>query len=217
MTQSFGQDDESTRYHVTVEDDPTPLVRVVARLMRQALPYVDPESVGAAARAGATATVSSRHDAQAFTCAFTSTSIDLRHGVGADADASLVVDVGQDLALDTEASSGEETLQKLVNALLHPPVPSWRDAAQEFWRRTGTDRGMPRELVVDCTDEDVQLVLGEGVPTYTLSASGIELARVFSGAAPLLDSVFSGSVAIRGTLPQLSVMAGASNKVRFDV
>ena len=157
-------------------------------------------------------TVRSSGDAQALTVSFSEGSIALRHGAASDADAALVVDIADDLAVDTEASSGDKVLLDLVNALLHPPVPEWRDAAQVFWRRTSSGKGMPRELVVHCTDEDDQLVLGSGLPTYTLSATGVDLARVLSGAAPLLDSVFSGAVAICGTLPQLSVMAGASSR-----
>jgi hypothetical protein len=217
MTKSFGQVDVNDDLVVLVEDDPTPLVRVVARLMRLALPHADAESLAGASRGGATVSVRSAHDAQAFTCTFAPGSIGLRHGSTADADAALVVDVAKDLALDSETSSGDAALQELVDALMHPPVPSWREAAHEFWHRTSADRGMPQELVVHCTDEDDQLVLGDGIPTYTLSATSADLARVLSGTAPLLESVFSGAVAIRGTLPQLSVMAGASNKVRFDV
>jgi hypothetical protein len=217
MTQSIVQVEAVDGLAVIVEDDPTPLVRVAARLVRLALPQVDAEALGQACSAEASVSVSSRADAQALTCTFTAGSITLRHGAAADADAALVVDVAADLAPDLEKSSGDQHLVDLVDALLHPPVPVWRDAAQDFWRRTSADKGMPQELVVHCTDDDDRLVLGAGVPTYTLSATGVDLARVLSGAAPLLESVFSGTVAIRGTLPQLSVMAGASIKVRFDV
>jgi hypothetical protein len=216
MTKSFGQVQVLDDLVVTVEDDPTPLVRVAARLMRLTLLH-RADVLQEAGRTRATVSVASRDDAQALTCTFRPGSIHLRHGAVTDADASLVVDVAEDLALESEASTGDEALQGLVDRLLHPPVPYWRDAAQSFWDRTGADRGMPQELVVHCTDEEARLVLGDGATTYTLSASGADLARVLSGAAPLLDSVFSGAVAIRGTLPQLSVMAGASNKVRFDV
>jgi hypothetical protein len=43
------------------------------------------------------------------------------------------------------------------------------------------------------------------------------LAGVFTGADSFLDEVFAGNLMVRGTLPQLSVMAGASFKVRFHV
>lgn len=217
MTKSSGQVEVPGDIVVTVEDDPTPLVRVAARLVRLALLHAEAEALTQVGRTRATVTITSRADAQALTCTFGPRSIHLRHGAVTDADASLVVDVAEGLALDSEASTGDGALLELLDRLLHPPVPNWRDAAQSFWDRTGSDRGMPHELVVHCTDDDTQIVLGDGAPTYTLSATGEDLARVLSGAAPLLDSVFSGAVAIRGTLPQLSVMAGASNKVRFDV
>jgi hypothetical protein len=217
MTQSIVQVETTDGIAVIVEDDPTPLVQVAARLVRLAVPHTEPEACGRAGAAEASVTVRSSGDAQALTVSFNEGSIALRHGAASDADAALVVDIANDLAVDTEASLGDQGLLHLVNTLLHPPVPGWRDAAQHFWQRTSAGQGMPQELVLHCTDDDEQLVLGSGLPTYTLSATGIDLARVLSGAAPLLDSVFSGAVAIRGTLPQLSVMAGASNKVRFDV
>lgn len=217
MTQSPGHVDPRGDLSVTVEDDPTPLVRLAARLVRLALPHVRAELLTGAAADEATVSVSSNRDAQAITCTFRQGSIDLRHGATAHADAVLVVDLSEDLALDSSTSSGEPDLIELVDALLHPPVPHWRDAAQEFWRRTSADRGMPEQLVLQSTDEQAELVLGAGAPAYTLSATGRDLARVLSGAAPLLAAVFSGAVSIRGTLPQLSVMAGASHKVRFDV
>jgi hypothetical protein len=217
MTKSFGQLDGNGGFAVVVEDDPTPLVRAAARLVRLALPHVDAGPLAQAARDEVRVSVSSRDDAQTLTVTFSTGSVALLHGASPGADAALVVVVADDLALDAESSSGDQVLVELVDALLHPQVPQWRDAAQAFWQHTSADRGMPQQLVVHCTDEDDQLVLGAGTPTYTLSATGIDLARVLSGVAPLLDSVFSGVVAIRGTLPQLSVMAGASNKVRFDV
>lgn len=217
MTKSSGQVDVSGSAALIIEDDATPFVRVVARAMRLALAAADVESVAEAGRAGSTVAVSSRDDAQALTCTFAPGTVELCHGVTADVDATLVVDIGADLTRDGEKSIGDSQLLNLVDALLHPPIPDWREAAQAFWRRTQGDPGMPHELVLHCTDEDEYLVLGAGSPTYTMSARGSDLARVLSGTAPLLESVFSGTLAIRGSLPQLSVMAGASNKVRFDV
>jgi hypothetical protein len=110
-----------------------------------------------------------------------------------------------------------------LRSVLEPPLPQWRDAARGFWEFTSGDAGMPGQLVVTCDDDPSdagdagghELVLGTGTPRYVISGAAEKLARVFTGTDALLDEVFAGTVAVRGTLPQLSVMAGASLKVRF--
>jgi hypothetical protein len=60
-------------------------------------------------------------------------------------------------------------------------------------------------------------MLGAGLPTYRLVAEGVDLSRLCTGTVGFLEALGAGAVAIQGTLPQLSVMSGAFNKMRFDV
>jgi hypothetical protein len=107
---------------------------------------------------------------------------------------------------------------RFVSELLRPTLPEWRDAARSFWLATGSDVGMPRSLVIENSEvEGDVLQLGDGMPRYVIHGSPDRLAGVFTGADSFLDEVFAGSLRVRGTLPQLSVMAGASYKVRFHV
>jgi hypothetical protein len=72
-------------------------------------------------------------------------------------------------------------------------------------------------LVVECATSRERLVLGSGLPSYRLVADGDDLSRLCTGTVGLLEALGAGVVAIQGTLPQLSVMTGAFNKMRFDV
>jgi hypothetical protein len=117
-----------------------------------------------------------------------------------------------------DASTGDGALIDALAALLTPAsAGDWQSDAHAFWSRTAESAGMPRELVLECTTTDERLVLGSGLPTYRLVAAGDDLSRLCTGTVGLLEALGAGVVAIQGTLPQLSVMSGAFNTMRFDV
>ncbi len=134
------------------------------------------------------------------------------------ADAVLTLDLARRLEVVEVDTDGHDELVGLVSSLVNPVLPSWSDAAQEFWRTTGTDAGMPATLVIQNAEQyGDELELGAGLPRYTVHGTPDALAGLFTGADSFLDEVFAGNLKVRGTLPQLSVMAGASFKVRFHV
>jgi hypothetical protein len=203
------------KYLVQLEDDPTPLVRVVGRAVRATVQGADLSPLTDAGVA--VVVVRSKADPQAVTLTFADSGVHVSHGRAALPDLTLVADVNDCFALEGIEGEHDDRVVETVLSLLRLPLPGWRDAAETFWRLTSSDKGMPQTLVVQPNDQPDALVLGEGTPRYVISAAPDQLARVFSGAASFLDAVFAGTVQIRGTLPQLSVMAGASNKVRFHV
>ncbi|MFG3022500.1 hypothetical protein ACGFZQ_28775 [Streptomyces sp. NPDC048254] len=197
---------------VVLEDDPTPLVLSVGRTLRAAAR--DPQSSGVMASLRETVVVKSKDDPQAVTIRFAPGRVQVDHGISSDARLVLTVDPAHRFAV--RSVDGDEPDAPLVTAvlqLLEPGLPHWRDAASRFWEMTSQDPGMPRELVVVCEEEE--LVLGAGLPRYVISGAAEKLARVLTGADVFLDEVYTGSLAVRGTMTQLSVMAGASLKVRF--
>ena len=203
------------KYLVLLEDDPTPLVRVAGRAVRATVDDVDRSPLAAAGVAEVV--VRSKDDPQAVTLSFDEAGVRLSHGASSAPDLTIVVDVNSGFALESIEGEDAGRVVETVLALLQPPLPMWRDAAQSFWQLTSSDKGMPRTLVVQPSDEPDSLVRGEGTPRYVISAASGQLSQVFTGSTPFLDAVFAGAVKVRGTLPQLSVMAGASNKVRFHV
>lgn len=202
---------------VVIEDDATPFVRTVARAIRSALrrrgavPTVEP-----AARERAVV-ISANGDLQSASLVLAPGRIDISRGALPTATATAVVDV-YDLGVDVAASTGDRDLIDAVVTLIGPsPRVDLKTAADELWSRTGDAPGMPQELVLEVSTTGDRVVLGEGLPTYRIVAEEEVLSRLCTGTIGLLEALGAGEIAIQGTLPQLSVMTGAFNKVRFDV
>jgi hypothetical protein len=201
---------------IRIEDDAPPLVRLIGRTLRDShrLGYARAELT----RTSGTAAVRSHDTPQAATIAFGPTGIDVSSGVLVEPDATVTVDLNARFAPTAEAEGDADLAVGVLHALT-PPVPTWRDAAQRFWQRTRSLPGMPETLVV-VTEGPAgldQLVLGDGPSQYVIASDPNSLAGIFSGADDLVAVLSSGALGLQGTMSQLSVMAGASWKVRFDV
>ncbi|TCN53391.1 hypothetical protein EV641_10635 [Rhodococcus sp. SMB37] len=131
--------------------------------------------------------------------------------------ATVAVDA-YDLAVDVDASIGDIDLIKSIATLLNSPSPSdWKSAADGFWLRTAGAPGMPNELILECAQTQDRVVLGEGLPTYRIVADRDVLSRLCTGTVGFLEALDAGDIAVQGSFPQLSVMTGAFNTMRFDV
>lgn len=201
---------------VVPEPDATPLVRLLTRTIRTSL-LQRPDLVPTSSRLGVVV-IKSAADSQVASIDLDDSEIRVISGAMPGAHAVLTLDLARRLQVIDVDADGHDELVDLVSTLLIPALPSWSDAAQEFWRTTGADVGMPGTLVIQNADQlgDV-LELGAGLPRYTVHGTSDALAGLFTGADSFLDEVFAGNLMVRGTLPQLSVMAGASFKVRFHV
>jgi len=200
---------------VLIEDDASPLVRLVGRTLRDAAHVGHaPDELG---RTAGLVAVRSHDTPQAVTVAFGDGRIEVTSGVLVDPDATVAVDLHARFAA-TEAPTGDADLAAGVLLALRPPVPHWRDAAARFWEMTREIPGIPDVLVVDDVGPDgpEQRQFGEGTTRYRIAGPADLLAGVFSGADDFLASLAAG-VQVQGTLSQLSVMTAASWKVRFDV
>lgn len=201
---------------VVPEPDATPLVRLLARTFRTSLDQ-DPRLSELPLDLGVVV-IASADDAQVASVTISDGAIHVASGADPTARARLTVDIAQRLEVVQAEADGHDALVSFVSTLLRPTLPGWHDAAQTFWSATGTDRGMPRTLVVENSEvAGDTLNLGSGLPRYVVHGPADRLAGLFSGADAFLDQVFAGNLMVRGTLPQLSVMAGASFKVRFHV
>ncbi|GAB3199115.1 hypothetical protein GCM10027062_14840 [Nocardioides hungaricus] len=199
---------------VVPEADATPLVRLLTRTIRTSLAQ-QPDVLLAASRPSLLV-VQSATDAQAASVELLDDEIRVVNGAREAADATLTVDLAR--RLEIFAAEGPRDVVDLAEVLIRPTLPSWSEAAHDFWRVTGQDVGMPRTLVVQNADlDDDVLALGAGLPRYVVHGTSDALAGLFTGADSFLDAVFAGNLLVQGTLPQLSVMAGASFKVRFHV
>jgi hypothetical protein len=206
---------EEATLSVAVEDDATPVVRLIGQRLREAVRLGHATEV--VGRGHGTVVVRSHDTPQAATVAFTAGGVAVTGGVSSAPDATLVVDLHARFA-PTEEPAGDVPLALAVLDALRPPLPPWREAAERFWAATRGIRGVPEVLLVetDGLDGPERGRFGSGATEYLIAGPADLLAGVFTGADDLLAALAAG-VQVRGTLAQLSVMTAASWKVRFDV
>lgn len=205
---------EATR--IVVEDDATPVVRLIGRTLRDAAAAAGEGHQPLAGLLGAVA-VRSHDTPQAATVTLAADLVQVTGGVFVEPDATVVVDLNARFAPVGEPVGDTELAAGLVRAL-RPPRPHWRDAAARFWEVTREIPGIPDVLVVEASGPDgaEHGRFGEGTTTYGIAGPADLLAGVFSGADDFLVALAAGAQ-VQGTLSQLSVMTAASWKVRFDV
>ncbi|MFE7227673.1 hypothetical protein ACFU7D_22975 [Nocardioides sp. NPDC057577] len=198
---------------IAVEDDPIPIVRLLARSLRDAsvcTPDATAVLVG-------TVVVRSHDTPQAATLICTPGVVEVTAGALDEPDATVVVDLNARFAT-TQESAGNAELADGVLRALRTPVPDWRESAARFWEVTRDIPGIPDVLVVKAAGPDgvEHGRFGDGPTSYVVAGPADLLAGVFSGADDFLVSLAAG-VQVQGTLSQLSVMTAASWRVRFDV
>lgn len=200
---------------IEIDDDATPVVRLLGRTLRDAVRTGHaPEVLG---RGTGAVAVRSHNTPQAATVTLHGGAVTVTGGVFASADATLVVDLESRFA-PTQDPDGDAELAGGMLRALRPPLPSWREAAEHFWDVTRGIRGIPDVLVAVASEPEglQEARFGAGPSRYRMVGTPEALAGVFTGADYLLTSLESG-LRIQGTLSQLSVMTAASWKVRFDV
>ncbi|QES09788.1 hypothetical protein DEJ44_31925 [Streptomyces venezuelae] len=206
----------ATEVDVRIEDDATPLVRLIGRTLRDSVRAG--HALPALRKTAATVAIRSHETPQAATIAFAGGVIEVSSGVLVEPDASITVDLNARFA-PADAPSGDAELASDALLALSPPVPDWQTAAEHFWTAARSVPGIPDVLIAVTEGPDglEQVVLGEGTTHYLIAGAPETLAGVFSGADDLIAVLSTGALGIQGTLSQLSVMAGASWKVRYDV
>ncbi|PWN02957.1 hypothetical protein DJ010_11265 [Nocardioides silvaticus] len=202
---------------ILVEEDATPVVRLIGCTLRDAAAVA--RDGGDELVAGFLGTVAVRsHDTpQAATVTLAGDVVEVTSGVFLEPTASVVVDLNARFAPTEEPTGDAELAAALLGALRRPMAP-WRDAAARFWAATREIPGIPDVLVVEATGPDgsERGRFGEGATTYGIAGPADLLSGVFSGADDFLVALAAG-LQVDGTLSQLSVMTAASWRVRFDV
>lgn len=196
------------------EEDASPVVRLVARILGDTVRLGCAEGLG---RTAGVVVVRSHDTPQAATVALGDGQVEVTGGAAGEPDATLVVDLNARFAL-TKEPTGDADLAACVLRALRPPVPHWSVAATRFWEATRDIPGIPDVLLVQAAGPDgvERDRFGQGTSTYGIAGPADLLAGVFSGADDFLAALAAG-VQVQGTLSQLSVMTAASWKVRFDV
>ena len=198
---------------IMLEDDPTPLVRILgATLARSARnPALESKLRGMKG----VVTLKSSVDPQAVTIRFDSGNVSLEHGVAADS--GVVIEADLTKMNEPNAPKPKVTgaarhlsLALAVSKVLEPPPGSWQDEARAFWAFAHDHPRMPRALLVVCTDVPARLVLGDGEPEYELHGTEHALLSVFTGGSVLGEDMLNGKLYGVGSLQHLAELTGRS-------
>ncbi|MFI7117459.1 hypothetical protein [Amycolatopsis sp. NPDC049868] len=206
---------EGSAFPITIEDDASPVVRLISRTLGDSWRIGHAHDV--LGRSAGTVAVRSHDTPQAATISFGARTITVTSGVVIEPDATVVVDLKARF-VSVREPAGDVVLAAGILRALTPPLPHWRDAARHFWAVTREIPGIPEVLIVDAEGPggSERLRSGDGATEYLMAGPPDLLAGVLSGADDLAAALAAG-LRVKGTLSQLSVMTAASWRVRFDV
>lgn len=198
---------------IALEDDPTPMVRVLATTLRRAArnPALESKLRG---MKGVVALKSSV-DPQAVTMRFDKGKVSIEHGVAPDSGVVIEADLNRMNEPDgpkpnVKGAARHLKLALAVSKVLDPPVGPWPDDARRFWEFARDHPRMPKTMLVVCTDDGARLTLGEGTPDYEVHGSARALSSVFTGSSVFGEDLLNGKIFAVGTIQHTAELTGRS-------
>jgi hypothetical protein len=191
--------------NIVLEDDATPLVRIIAAQLRRAT--ADPALARKAEALHGVFALRSQKDPQAVTMRFDNGRVALSRGVAPDAQVVVTADLDNmsgPNAPKPKVSGGLRHLRLAlgVSKLLDPPSEPWQTHARAFWTFAQDTPNMPRHIRVVCLDD--------GKRPYEIHGSRTALVSVFSGSSVFGQDLLDGKLFACGTLRDTSVVTGCS-------
>ena len=195
---------------IEVAPDAPPVVLGVAARLRKAAS--NPALGRRLAKMKGVLALRSSVDKQSTTIRFDRGRVRLEPGVAPDA--GLVITLNFDDADAKPKVKGalrHPMLGLAASKVLDPPAGSWQDEAAAFWAFANAAPGMPRSLLVVCTDDGASLHLGApGEPDYQVHGTAKALQSAFGGSSIFLQDVLEGKILVVGSLQHASVLTGRS-------
>ena len=196
-----------------IEDDPTPLVLAIAADLtrRRRDPAFDDLTAGTRGRAGIR--IGSGPEAA---------TIDLdggpavRHGLVAPQVVATLSPCHRWDEAEIRGADDHPELARWVSELASPPPGDWREAARRLWDELESAPGAPPALTVVELDSGETERCGDGGRAYEIRGRTEALLALLEGRSALMEEASAGSIQIRGTFPEISVITGACWRVRVD-
>lgn len=197
---------------IDVEDDPTPIVLIMAATLRRAAR--DPKLAAAMRGAKGNVAMKSSVDPQAATIRFHKGHVHVVRGVAKDASVTIEADINKmsDVNPPKPKVSGAARhlrLALLAAKVLEPPHGTWQEEATLFWNFAAQHAGCPRGLRIVCTDDGTEVSLGETIE-YELHGSEHAILNVVCGNTVLGQDILDGKLCVVGALRHTAQLTGRS-------
>lgn len=198
---------------VETEDDPTPIVLILAATLRRA--EETPKLAAMMRHAKGNVALRSTVDPQAATIRFGDGRVRVERGVAPDTDVTISTDVNRMSGEDARKPkvSGAATHARLAltaGRVLEPPTGPWRDEARRFWSRIADHPSTPRGIHVVCIDENSQITLGVEPVEFEIHGTAHRLTALFTGGTVFGQEVLEGHLYAVGSLEHLAELTGRS-------
>jgi hypothetical protein len=204
---------EGAPVEIALEDDPTPLVRILGAMLQRSARQPALESKLRSMR-GVVALKSSV-DPQSATLRFDKGTVRIEHGVARDS--GVVIEADLLKMNEPDAPKPKVTgvarhpmLALAASKVLDPPAGAWQDEARAFWEFARSHPRMPKAMLVVCADDGSRLTLGDAPPEYELYGSTHALTSVFTGGSVLGEDLLNGKLRGVGSLQHLAELTGRS-------
>jgi hypothetical protein len=201
---------------IEFEEDAPPVVRAIARDLAGCLD--DPPFAERTARLGGVVAVRSADTPEAATIRIADGVISISPGVADDADivATARLAGARDREPGIEGAEQNPELAEWLARVIDPPAPSWPDAAQRFWAVLSELPGAPGALrVVEAESGDERRFGEQGDSACEIHGAADRLVALFTGRVSAMDAAYDGTVRVRCSFPDLSVLSGAGFRIRY--
>jgi hypothetical protein len=198
---------------ITVEDDPSPLVLILAATLRRAVRA--PKLAGTLKSTKGSVALKSSVDPQAATIRIADNRAHVVSGVAPDVDVVIEADINR--MSDPDAPKPKVTgaarhpmVALAASKLLEPPHGTWQEEAAAFWTFASTNPRAPRAMRVVNTDSGGDVVVGDGPVEYELHGSEHALVTLFTGGSVLGQDLLDGKLQAVGSLRHTAELTGRS-------
>lgn len=202
-------------FEFELEDDPVPIVITFCTIFKHALS--NPRHAALARSINGSFSLASSTDPQSLTISIDTNHIHIRHGISDNAKIVMRLDFSKMLEPgykpQVTGSLRHPLFAYRISQLLNFPQSSWADDAKRFWDNAQSLPGMPGAIKFISTDENRDLIVGEGEPDVEISGASRSLAHLLSGATVLISEVMKGKIRIRSSLHHLTVLSEATVKM----
>lgn len=201
---------------ITVEDDPVPLVRIMAAKLKRSAQH--PDFANLVRGMTGKFVLASHKDPQAVTFVLDGNSIFLKRGV--DTSAMLVIKLDLDTGKSVEIKGlwRHPLLAMKAGKLLEGFNSDWTELADLFWQQNADYPGMPASITLKCSEDGRVVSLGDSDPNdgVLIEGGAIDLTDFLTGGEVFIVGLMQGKLKSLCSLKQATVLSDVTKNMMLD-